>query len=324
MKLSKIIAGIATIAVCALGPSATLADYPERNITIVVPFPAGSTSDLIPRLLGPIVAKSLGTSVVIENQPGANGSVGAARVAKAEPDGYTLLTVTTGVVAINQWIYAKPLYSPERDFAPIVNAASTPNILVVNPSVKASTLEELFALAKAKPSSLSFASAGFGSTSHLCGETLKVVGKVDFVHVPYQGPAPAIQDVLGDRVSMICDNLSNVVQYVKSGTLKAIAVTAKERSAQLPNVPTSKEAGYPAVEAGIWYGIVAPAGTPKEIVEKLNDAFVQTLRDPAVASRLEGLGMKIIGDEPDAFTRFIAEESARMKHIVTQSGARIQ
>jgi tripartite-type tricarboxylate transporter receptor subunit TctC len=324
MKLPRIITGIAMLAVCALKTTATLAEYPERNITVVVPFPAGSTSDLIPRLLGPIVAKSLGTSIVIENQPGANGSVGAARVAKAEPDGYTLLTVTTGVAAINQWIYAKPLYSPERDFAPIVNAASTPNILVVNPSVKASTLEELIALAKAKPGSLSFASAGFGSTSHLCGETLKVVGKVDLVHVPYQGPAPAIQDVLGDRVSMICDNLSNVVQYVQSGTLKAIAVTSKERSPQLPNVPTSKEAGYPDVEAGIWYGIVAPARTPKEIVDKLNYAFVQALRDPAVVARLEGLGMKIIGDEPEAFKRFIADESARMKNIVTQSGARIE
>jgi tripartite-type tricarboxylate transporter receptor subunit TctC len=324
MKLSRIIAGIATVAVCALGTTATLAEYPERNITIVVPFPAGSTSDLIPRLLGPIVAKSLGTSVVIENQPGANGSVGAARVAKAEPDGYTLLTVTTGVAAINQWIYAKPLYSSERDFAPIVNAASTPNILVVNPSVKASTLEELVALAKAKPGSFSFASAGFGSTSHLCGEALKVAGKIDLVHVPYQGPAPAIQDVLGDRVAMICDNLSNVVQYVQSGTLKAISVTAKERSPQLPNVPTSQEAGYPDVEAGIWYGIVAPARTPKEIVDKLNDAFVEALRDPAVISRLEGLGMKIIGDESEGFKRFIADESARMKNIVTQSGARIE
>ncbi len=324
MKLSRIIAGLGTLAIYAVGTTPTLAQYPERNITIVVPFPAGSTSDLIPRLLGPIVAKSLGTSVVVENQPGANGSVGAARVAKADPDGYTLLTVTTGVAAINQWIYAKPLYSPERDFTPIVNAASTPNILVVNPSVKASTVGELFELAKAKPGSLSFASAGFGSTSHLCGETLKVVGKVDLVHVPYQGPAPAIQDVLGDRVSMICDNLSNVVQYVQSGTLKAIAVTAKERSPQLPNVPTSKEAGYPDVEAGIWYGIVAPARTPKEIVDKLNDAFVQALREPAVVSRLDGLGMKIIADEPDAFARFIGEESARMKNIVTQSGARIE
>jgi tripartite-type tricarboxylate transporter receptor subunit TctC len=324
MKLPNVIAGAATVVACALSATATLADYPERNITIVVPFPAGSTSDLIPRLLGPIVAKSLGTSVVVENQPGANGSVGAARVAKAEPDGYTLLTVTTGVAAINQWIYAKPLYSPERDFAPIVNAASTPNILVVNPSVKAATLEELIALAKAKPASLSFASAGFGSTSHLCGEALKVTGKIDLVHVPYQGPAPAIQDVLGDRVSMICDNLSNVLQYVQSGTLKPIAVTAKERSPQLPNVPTSQEAGYPDVEAGIWYGIVAPARTPKEIIDKLNQALVEALRDPAVVARLEALGMRIIGDQPEAFKRFITEESARMKSIVTQSGARIE
>jgi tripartite-type tricarboxylate transporter receptor subunit TctC len=234
------------------------------------------------------------------------------------------LTVTTGVLAINQWIYAKPLYAPERDFAPIVNAASTPNILVVNPSVKATTLQELIALAKANPGSLSFASAGFGSTSHLCGEGLKVAANIDLVHVPYQGPAPAIQDLLGARVSMMCDNLSNVVQYVQGGTLKAIVVTAKERTPQLPDVPTSQEAGYPGLEAGIWYGIVAPARTPQDIIDKLNEAFVQALREPAVVARLEGLGMKPIGDKPEAFKEFIAQEAVRMKEIVTRSGARIQ
>jgi tripartite-type tricarboxylate transporter receptor subunit TctC len=325
MKLPNIIIAAAVAIGAAIGaPAGASAQYPERTITIIVPFPAGSTSDLIPRLLGPLAAKTLGTSVVIENQPGANGSVGAARVAKAEPDGYTLLTVTTGVLAINQWIYAKPLYSPERDFAPILNVASTPNILVVNQSVNASTLQELVALAKAKPGSLSFASAGFGSTSHICGEALKVAGEIDLVHVPYQGPAPAIQDVLGGRVSMICDNLSNVVQYVQSGTLKPIAVTAKERSPQLPNVPTSQEAGYPDVEAGIWYGIVAPARTPKEIIDKLNGAFTKALRDPGVGAKLEGLGMKVSGQEPEAFKEFIAQESGRMKNIVTRSGARIE
>ena len=326
MKAQKLLA-VATSLIASLASGAistAVASYPERNITIVVPFPAGSTSDLIPRVLGPVAAKSLGASIVVENQPGANGSLGAARVAKAAPDGYTLLVATTGVLAINQWIYAKPQYSPERDFAPIVNAASTPNILVVNPTVKASTLQELIALAKAQPKALSYASAGHGSTSHICGEALKVTGGVDIVHVPYQGPAPAIQDVLGGRVEMICDNLSNVVQYVQGGTLKGIAVTAKERSPQLPNVPTSQEAGYPDIEAGIWYGIVAPARTPKEIVDKLNEAFVQALRDPAVIARLEGLGLKIVGDRPEAFKEFIAQESERMKSIVTRSGARIE
>src|SRR6202012_3276595 len=172
---------------------------------------------------------------------------------------------------------------------PITNAASTPNIIVVNPSVDAASLKELVALAKAEPGKLTYASAGNGSTSHICGETLKVLEGIDIVHVPYQGPAPAVQDVLGGRVSMICDNLSNVVQQVRSGTLKPIVVTANTPSKQLPDVPTSPQAGSPELLAGIWYGFVAPAATPKDVVDKLNKAIVEALRDPSVPDRLEGL-----------------------------------
>lgn len=314
---------LGAIALLGLASTPAAAEYPDKPIVIVVPFPAGSTSDLIPRVLGPVVSKALGVPVVVENRPGANGSIGATRVATTSPDGYTLLLGTTGVLAINQWIYAKPQYSPDKDFAPIINVAATPNVIVVNPSVKANTLQELVAEAKAQPGAMSFASAGNGSTSHICGESLKVMGGVDLVHVPYQGPAPAIQDVLGGRVSMICDNLSNVVQYVTSGQLKAIAVTADTPSAQLPNVPTSKQAGYPDLEAGIWYGIVAPAAVPREIIEKLSKAFVEALRDPAVKTRLETLGLSVIGDSPEQFKAFIAQESARMENIVKQSKARI-
>lgn len=322
MTLKKL--GLAALAFALTLAPAAAADYPDKPITIVVPFPAGSSSDMIPRLLGPLLSKSLnGVPVIIENRPGANGSLGAARVATATPDGYTILMATTGVLAINQWIYAKPLYSPEKDFTPIVNAAATPNMIVVNPTVKASTLQELVALAKAEPGTLSFASAGNGSTSHICGEALKVLAGVNIVHVPYQGPAPALQDVLGGRVSMICDNFSNVVEYVRAGKLKAIAVTAKTRNDQLPNVPSSPDAGFPDLEAGIWYGFVAPAATPKDIVEKLNKAFVDALRDPVVVSRLQGVGLAIVADKPDEFKAFIAKESARMENIVRQSQARI-
>ncbi|MBN9080381.1 MAG: tripartite tricarboxylate transporter substrate binding protein [Rhizobiales bacterium] len=299
------------------------AEYPDRPIVLVVPFPAGSSSDTIPRMLAPLISKSLGGSVVIENRAGANGSLGATRVANSPADGYTLLLATTGVLAINQWIYASPQYAPEKDFAPIVNIASTPNIIVVNPTVKANTLQELIAEAKAKPGTLTFASAGNGSTSHICGEALKVMGGVDLVHVPYQGPAPAIQDVLGGRVSMICDNLSNVVPYVNSNHLKAIAVTAGEPNAQLPKVPTSKQAGLPELEAGIWYGMVAPAATPRDIIEKLNKATVEALQDPTVKERLDTLGLTVIGDTPDHFKAFIAQESARMENVVKLSKARI-
>jgi tripartite-type tricarboxylate transporter receptor subunit TctC len=304
-------------------PCAGAAGFPDKPITIVVPFPAGSTSDTIPRMVGPLMSKSLGVPVIIENRGGANGSIGAARVASSAADGYTLLLATTGVLAINQWIYDKPAYHPERDFAPITDAASTPNIIVVNPLVKASSLKELVSLAKAEPGTLTYASAGNGSTSHICGETLKVIEGVDIVHVPYQGPAPAIQDVLGGRVSMICDNLSNVVQQVRSGTLKPIVVTASAPSTALPDVPTSSQVGSPDLLAGIWYGFVAPSATPKNVIETLNKAIVDALRDPSVADRLEGIGLTVIADKPDEFGAFIEKEAARMESIVTRAKAKI-
>ena len=304
-------------------PRVEAAGFPKRAITIVVPFPAGSTSDTIPRLVAPVMSKSLGVPVIIENRGGANGSIGAARVASSVADGYTLLLATTGVLAINQWIYEKPAYHPESDFAPISNAASTPNVIVVHPSVKAGTLKELVSLAKAEPGTLTFASAGDGSTSHLCGETLKALEGIDIVHIPYQGPARAIQDVLAGRVSMICDNLSNVVQQVQGGALKPIVVTASSPSQQLPDVPTSAQAGEPDLLAGIWYGFVAPAATPRDVIEILNKAMVEALRDPSVSNHLEALGLTVIADQPDHFGAFIASESARMEAIVKRAKARI-
>jgi tripartite-type tricarboxylate transporter receptor subunit TctC len=329
MRSHNLLMNWTTFILAALSPAilamscVKAAGFPEKPITIVVPFPAGSTSDTIPRLIGPLISESLGVPVIIENRGGANGSIGAARVASSPADGYTLLLATTGVLAINQWVYENPVYHPETDFAPIANAASTPNIIVVNPSVKASSLQELVSLAKAEPGKLTFASAGNGSTSHICGETLKVLEGIDIVHVPYQGPAPAIQDVLSGRVSMICDNLSNVVQQVQGGNLKPIVVTANAPSNQLPDVPTSPQAGAPDLLAGIWYGFVAPSATPKAVIEKLNKAIVQALRNRSVSDRLEGLGLTVVADKPDEFEADIARESARMEGIVKRTKARI-
>lgn len=304
-------------------PGAEAAGFPERQITIVVPYPPGSSADAIPRLVGPLISKSLGVPVIIENRGGANGSIGAVRVASSAADGYTILLATTGMLAINQWIYENPTYDPKKDFRPITNAASTPNILVVNPSVKASSLKELVALAKAEPGKLTFASAGNGSTSHLCGEMLKSLEGIDSAHIPYQGAAPALESVIGGQVSMMCDNLSNVVEQVRSGALRPIVVTAPERSKQLPNVPTSAQAGLPDLLAGNWYGFVAPSATPKDVIEKLNKSIVEALRDPAVLARLEGLGLTVIADKPDEFGATIAKESARMKGIVKRANVKI-
>lgn len=310
----------AAVSLLSLAASAA---FPDKPITIIAPFPAGSTSDLIPRLVAPLVSRQLGVPVIIQNQAGANGSLGAAAVARAAPDGQTLLLGTTGVLAINQWIYAKPQYLPERDFAPVIDAAATPNVLVVNPAVKANTMKELVALSKAEPGRLSYASAGNGSTSHLCGEELKHTAGADLVHVPYKGPAPAALDLLGGSVMVMCDNLSNVLEYIHQGRLRALAVTGPNRSPLLPNVPTSAEAGFPEVQAGIWYGFVAPAGTPKEVVDKLNAAIANALHDPTVKKRLDTLGLSIVADKPEAFGQFIAQESARMKKVVAVSGARV-
>jgi tripartite-type tricarboxylate transporter receptor subunit TctC len=309
--------------VCLGVPDAAAAGFPETAITIVVPYPPGSTADTIPRLVGPLMSKSLGVPVIIENRGGANGSIGAVRVASAPADGHTILLATFGMLAVNQWIYEKPAYSPARDFTPITNGASTPNILVVNPSIKAGSLKELVALAKAEPGQLTFASAGNGSTSHLCGETLKMLEGIDSVHVPYQGAAPALQAVIGGQVSMMCDNLSNVVQQVQSGALRPIVVTAAEPSQQLPDVPTSPQAGSPDLLAGNWYGFVAPSATPKDVIEKLNKSIVEALRDPTVSARLEGLGLTVIADKPDAFGAVIAKDAARMESIVKRTTAKI-
>lgn len=299
-------------------------DYPNKPITILTPFPPGSTSDLIPRLVAQVMAKSMGVSVLVENRPGANGSIGALKVATSPADGYTVLLATTGVLAINQWVYPKLPYSPSKDFDPVINAAATPNMIVVHPSVKAENLNELIALAKSQPGGLSFASAGNGSTSHLCGETLKATAGIDIVHIPYQGPAPAIQDVLGGRVGMICDNFSNVIQHVRAGRLKAIVITSREKSLKITDIPTSADAGMPDLEAGIWYGFVAPVGTPKEIINKLNVEFAKALQDPDVTQKLDAIGLKIIADQPDEFRRFIAKEAARMQKVVKATGAQIQ
>ncbi len=309
---------------CLTVLAASATEYPDKPITLVVPFPPGSTSDLIPRLLAPIMSKSMGTSVIIENRPGANGSLGAVKVAASPGDGYTVLMATTGVLAINQWIYKKPLYSASKDFTPVINAASTPNMLVVHPSVKANNLQELIKLAKGDQNKLTYASAGNGSTSHLCGETLNVAAGIKIEHIPYQGPAPAIQDVLSGRVSMMCDNLSNVIQYVNSGKLRAIVVTSTEPNVQAPQVPTSVQAGLPELKAGIWYGFVVPSATPKAIVDRLNAEFAKALRDPTVSTRLTGLGLTIVADKPEEFKEFVAQESNRMRKIVETSGASIQ
>ena len=310
--------------IAALAPALAAAQaFPTRQISIIVPYSPGSTSDLLPRAIAPLLSQSMGVPVVVENRPGAGGNVGAAVVAKGEASGHTVLMAPSAILATNQWLYKEMPYDPQKDLAPVINAATTPNMMVVHPGLPASNLKELIALAKAKPGALSFASGGNGTTSHLCGELLKTTAQVDLVHVPYKGPAPAAQDLLAGRVPLMCDNFSNVINHVRAGRLRPIALTAMARHPQAPEVPTADESGLPGFEVSVWYGFAVQAATPRPVVQKLNAEIARALRSPATRERLDSLGLAIVADSPEEFARFVAAESAKMRKLVQASGARV-
>jgi tripartite-type tricarboxylate transporter receptor subunit TctC len=294
--------------------------FPTRPITLVCPFQAGGVADAISRAVAPIMSESLRTPVIVDNRPGATGAIGASYVARAKPDGHTLLIVPNSVLAINQWVYKSLPYNPETDFTPVIDAGTSPNLLVVHPSVAADTLAELIALARKKP--LSFASAGNGSPQHLCGELLNVSAGIDLVHVPYKGAAPALQDVIAGHVPLMCNALSLVLPQVRAGRLRAIALAANARHPQAPEVPTAREAGLPGFESDVWFGFVAPAATPAAIVERLNVEIGRALRMPAVAAPLQANGLTIVADSPREFGALIAAESAKWRRIVERAGVK--
>ena len=294
--------------------------FPTRPITVVNPFQAGGNADVIARTVAPVVAESLRTPVIVENRPGATGAIGAAHVAKAKPDGHTLLIVPNAVLVINQWVYKSLPYNPETDFVPVINAGTSPNVLAVHPSLPAHNLAELIALARKKP--LSFASAGHGSPQHLCGELLNIRAGIDLVHIPYKGAAPAVQDVVAGQVPVICNALTVVLPQVRAGRLRAIALTARVRHPQAPDIPTASEAGLTGFEFDVWFGFVAPAATPAAIVERLNVEIGRALRTPAVAAPLEANGLTIIADSPREFATLIAAESKKWRGIVERAGVK--
>jgi tripartite-type tricarboxylate transporter receptor subunit TctC len=297
--------------------------YPARPITLVAPTAPGSTTDLIARLLAPVLSRSMGVPVIVENKAGVASAIGASAVAQAKPDGYTLLLAPAPALVINQWLYKKLAYNPEKDFVPIIAAASTPNLLVVHPSVPAKNLSELIALAKAKPGEITYASGGNGTSHHLCGEMLRTSASISITHVPYKSPAPALQDVLAGRVSMMCENLSNALTHVRAGTLRPIALTALQRHPQAADIATAHQSGLPDFVVGVWFGFVAPAGTSQAIIKRLNTEIAQAMREPSVVQRLESLGMETLADSPEHFARFIAAESIKWRKVVETSGAQI-
>ena len=318
--LQRILLG-ALVATAATFASAQT--YPSKPIRLVVPFPPGGTTDILARDVGQVLTQTLGQSVVIDNRPGAAGNIGSDIVAKSAPDGYTLLMCTVSSHAINPGLYAKLPYDHIKDFAPVILVARVPNVLEVNPAVPVNTVNDLIKLAKEKPGQINFASSGSGTSIHLSGELFKTMAGVDMVHIPYKGSAPAVTDLVAGQVQVMFDNLPSSLPQINAGKLRAIAVTSAQRSPALPNIPTIAESGLPGFEATSWFGIVARAGTPPEIIAKLNAEIDRWLQSPAGKDLLLTQGALPAGGTPEEFATYIRAETEKWAKVIKASGAKV-
>ena len=295
--------------------------YPRGPVTLVVPFPAGGPTDAMARQLAQKLGERLGQQVVVDNKGGAGGSIAAEAVAKAPADGQTLFFGTTGTLAINPSLYSKLRYDPVKDFAPVSLMATTMNVLVVNPQVPAKILSELVALAKAKPGTLTYGSAGNGSSNHLSGELFRSSAGLQVTHVPYKGSAPALVDLLGGRLTMMFDTIAQQTQNIAAGKVRALAVTGPRRSPLLPDVPTAQEAGLKGFDVTIWYGVLAPAGTPPAVIERLNREIVAVMSTDAMKKRMEADGAEAHPTSPAEFAALIQHDMAKWAPVIKASGA---
>jgi len=312
---------LAVAALLAISTPVRAAEYPSRPVTLVVAFPPGGPSDVLARIVGKKMEQVLGAPFVIENRPGAGGNIAAEGVARAVPDGYTLLMGNNSILATNESLYKHLNYSPEKDFIPITLIGTQANILVINPEVPARSLKELIALAQAQPGKINFASSGYGADAHLAGELFKSEAKIDIVHVPYKGAARALQDVIAGHDQMMFATAASVIGHIEGGRVRALAVTTLKRTQVLPDLPTMDEAGLKGFDASTWHGLVAPAGTPPQVIATLHDAAVKALHDPDVQASLGKLGVDIVGDMPQEFQAYIKSEIPKWTAIVKASGA---
>jgi tripartite-type tricarboxylate transporter receptor subunit TctC len=311
------------VLLACVAPGAFAQAYPNHVIRLVVPFPAGGTTDILARAAAQKLTESLGQPVAVDNRPGAAGNIGADVVAKSAPDGYTLLMGTVGTHAINPSLYAKMPYDHVKDFVPVVLVAGVPNVLVVNPSVPVYSVADLIKLAKSKPGAINFASSGSGTSIHLSGELFKTIAGVDMTHVPYKGSAPALTDLVGGQVQLMFDNLPSSLALIKSGKLRAIAVTSLQRAPVLPDVPTIAESGLPGFEASSWFGVLAPAGTPAPVVARLNADVNKWLQSPEAREQLLAQGAVAAGGTPEQFAAHIRAETEKWAKVVKASGAKV-
>jgi tripartite-type tricarboxylate transporter receptor subunit TctC len=316
---------------CAFAPALSFAQapaagapYPAKPVRIIVGFPPGGSTDIMARLIAPGLSEAFGQQFVVDNRPGANSNIGAELAARAPADGYTLITVSASF-STNVSLYPNMRYHPVRDFAPISRLATVHNVLVVHPAVNARTVKELVALAKSRPGEIVFASSGNGSTSHLAAELLKTrVGGLDTIHVPYKGVAPAIVDLVSGQVHALISTMPSATPHIKSGRIRALAVASASRAQSMPDIPTFQEAGYPDFEASAWNAVLAPAGTPSEIVERLNAAIVEIVQTQAVRGKLAAMGAEPVGDSPEQFGTYLRAEVEKWAKVVKLSGAKLE
>jgi tripartite-type tricarboxylate transporter receptor subunit TctC len=324
----RVLMALATATALAAIAPAHAQSWPNKPVRIVVPFPPGGTTDIVARSLGAELQKMWGQSVVIDNRPGAGGNIGADAVAKSAPDGYTVLMGTVGTHAINHSLFAqngqKMPFDPVKDFAPITLCAAVPNVMVINPKLPVSSVTEFIRYAQANPGKVNMASSGNGTSIHLTGELFKTVTGIYMVHLPYRGSAPALTDLIAGNVNVMFDNLPSALPHIKSGRLKALAVTSRNPSAALPGVPTIEQAAsLKDFDASSWFGLFAPAGTPRAIVDKIQGDVAKALSVPEVRERFVSQGAEPGGNTPDQFSAFIKGEIEKWARVVKVSNARV-
>ena len=306
----------------ALSTAASGQSYPNKPVRLICPFPPAGAVDIASRATAHELQKLLGQPVTVENRPGAGGNLGGEQAAKSAPDGYTLFMNTSGIHAINPLLYSKMGFDPVRDLVPVVPLVALNNVLVANPSFKVGSVKELIAMAKAQPGMITYASSGSGTSIHMSGELFKYMTGVDILHIPYKGSAPAVTDLIGGQVNIMFDNIPSSLPHIKSGKLHALATTGAKRDPALPELPTIAESGVPGYEAGVWFGLSVPAGTPREIIAKLNAEGVKATRSPEFVKRMSDLGYLIIPGTADQMADMLKAEVVRWTPVVKASGAK--
>lgn len=319
--LMRFIAGFLALTACL---NASADEFPSRTVTIVSPYQAGGTSDIIARILAQELSERWGKSVIVENRPGANGGIGVTAVARATADGTTLLAVASSALTINPLFYPKLSYNVDRDLAPVTRTGRVTNVLVVNPSVLVKNVQELIRLAKAKPGKLSYASQGNGSNGHVTGELFKQRAGIDILHVPYKGSAPAVQDLLAGQVQMMFDNLPSVLQLIRSGQLRALAVTTSERDPQLPDIPTIAESGLVGFDTSAWFALLAPKATPDAVRTEIERAAIAVLTAPDTRKQLRAAGIDVAADGSVELQKRISDETQMWRSVISKAGIKLE